>query len=240
MTSPQRKDPKGWDQCIIDGVILPGQSKIKGLVRERDVEQKKVPGAHGEDLDIKGVQSPAFTIETRLWTDEQYQESVQVFQKLDPIPGKEKAKVHSIDSAPLRARNIGYIVITKVEGPEQDGEYTIWKTTVRGRSKPNSNNVGLGPPAGQTCQQLQQEYALRRDEYLKAKYKAQGVIADLRNQQQAAAAGPGTDDARALQFEKLIRQIESELDMRVLQIRAVGAKMIEKGCPNVPPDVAGF
>lgn len=234
--SPQRAAPGEWDTLVLDDMTFPGTAKVT-FSRGRKIERKKIPGKNGEDLDIKGVESGDIDITVRVWTKADYDTVVGHIKAIDPTPGTKQPKIYSVTHAVPNSRGVGYLVVEKVDGPEQSDQYTEWKIKAYERLKPNNNNVGLGGPAGQTCDQLRQEYEFRRNDYLQTKAKAQPIVADLRSQQ---LEGIGTDEARALQIEQVIRQIENDIHLKLLKIRAVGDRMIQKGCPNVPPDVGGL
>ena len=73
-----------WDETYLGGVLLPGVSRLSGPGIKRRLDKQKEEGKAGQSLKDTGDDAAEFTIETLLYTTEQFRQLESLLSDIHP------------------------------------------------------------------------------------------------------------------------------------------------------------
>lgn len=150
-----------WDSSVVEGVTIPGLTKVGKIKRGPKWDRKPVKGQSFENQTFGGWNGAAFEIVVRLWTKAQQDEfRANVLPVVEPTPGKEAPKQLAFFHPQAAARKVDVILVDDVEGPEvdDDAQFEEWTLTVFESRKPAPAPKGPGKPGLTPCQQARADY----------------------------------------------------------------------------------
>lgn len=124
------KDSEAWNLLYLGGRIFPGLATVK-ITGGQKIDVKDAPGSDGESTTQQGEKAKSVTITLRMWTEEQWTEYEDAHEIIEPILGKRVP----VDLATAAAdfRNVGFVLIEEVEGPNWDAKQTIMEMVYKCR-----------------------------------------------------------------------------------------------------------
>lgn len=113
-----------WDVCSLNGVVLPGLSKVKvGKGRKLDVKQP--PGSHGATITDQGYKPAPVEIIVTVWAYKHWVAMNGLFNgsnpslNLEPKPNANYvAPTATIDHPATASRQVASIIIEHIDGPD--------------------------------------------------------------------------------------------------------------------------